>query len=160
MRQLLPDPVPSADLLDVYGRDWIETGGLRVNFVASLDGAVTVSGLSAPLQTPGDNAVFAALRDLADVVLVGRGTITGEGYGVLTPTRAGPPPAVISASAPTCRWPSSAGGWTSIRTGPSSLPRSEGPEPSSSRARRLRPNRWPACGPGPTSSWRETPRSI
>jgi riboflavin biosynthesis pyrimidine reductase len=85
VRQLLPDPVPSPELIDVYGRDWIEAGGLRVNFVASLDGAVTVGGLSAPLQTPGDNAVFAALRDLADVVLVGRGTITGEGYGVLTP---------------------------------------------------------------------------
>lgn len=85
MRQLLPEPVPAPDLYDVYGRDWLEPGGLRVNFVASLDGAVSVNGLSAPLQTPGDNAVFAVLRDLADVVLVGRGTVTGEGYGPLTP---------------------------------------------------------------------------
>ena len=46
---------------------------------------MSVNGISAPLQTPGDNAVFAVLRDLADVVLVGRGTITGEGYGPLTP---------------------------------------------------------------------------
>lgn len=85
MRQLLPQTTPAPDLYDVYGRDWLEPGGLRVNFVASLDGAVTVNGLSAPLQTPGDNAVFAVLRDLADVVLVGRGTVTGEGYGPLTP---------------------------------------------------------------------------
>jgi riboflavin biosynthesis pyrimidine reductase len=85
VRQLLPEPVPAPDLYDVYGRDWLEPGGVRVNFVASLDGAVSVNGLSAPLQTPGDNAVFAVLRDLADVVLVGRGTVTGEGYGPLTP---------------------------------------------------------------------------
>jgi riboflavin biosynthesis pyrimidine reductase len=85
MRQLLPAPLPTPDLYDVYGSDWLDRGGLRVNFVASLDGAVSVNGLSAPLQTPGDNAVFAVLRDLADVVLVGRGTITGEGYGPLTP---------------------------------------------------------------------------
>ena len=84
MRQLLPDPVDAPELHEVYGREWTERGGVRVNFVASLDGAVSVNGLSAPLQTPGDNAVFAALRDLADVVLVGRGTIAAEGYGVLT----------------------------------------------------------------------------
>ena len=83
MRQLLPEPVDAPDLHEVYGRGWRETGGVRVNFIASLDGAVSVNGLSAPLQTPGDNAVFAALRDLADVVLVGRGTIAAEGYGVL-----------------------------------------------------------------------------
>ena len=83
VRQLLPEPVASPDLHDVYGAGWTESGGLRVNFVASLDGAMSVDGLSAPLQTPGDNAVFAVLRDLADVVLVGRGTITAEGYGVL-----------------------------------------------------------------------------
>ncbi len=87
MRQLVPEALPAPDLYEVYGRDWLQPGGLRVNFVASLDGAVSVNGLSAPLQTPGDNAIFAVLRDLADVVLVGRGTVTGEGYGPLTPDR-------------------------------------------------------------------------
>lgn len=53
---------------------------MRVNFVASVDGGVAVRGRSAGLQTPGDNAVFAALRDLADVVLVGAGTARAEGY--------------------------------------------------------------------------------
>ena len=75
----------SPDLHETYARGWSDTGGLRVNFITSLDGAVSVGGKSAPLQSPGDNAVFAVLRDLADVVLVGRGTITDEGYGVLTP---------------------------------------------------------------------------
>lgn len=86
MRQLLPAPSPAPDLYDVYGRDWLEPGGVRVNFVASLDGAVAVNGVSALLQTSGDHAVFAVLRDLADVVLVGRGTVTAEGYRALTPS--------------------------------------------------------------------------
>lgn len=58
---------------------------VRLNFVTSPDGAATVAGLSAGLQTPGDNRLFALLRDLADVVLVGAGTIRDEGYGALRP---------------------------------------------------------------------------
>jgi riboflavin biosynthesis pyrimidine reductase len=57
---------------------------LRVNFIASLDGAVTVAGRSAGLGTPGDLRVFRLLRALADVVLVGHGTSSGEGYGPMT----------------------------------------------------------------------------
>lgn len=56
---------------------------LRVNFVASLDGAATVGGLSGPLNDPEDTAVLLALRQLADVVLVGAGTVRAEGYGGL-----------------------------------------------------------------------------
>jgi 5-amino-6-(5-phosphoribosylamino)uracil reductase len=48
--------------------------------VSSIDGAISAAGLSRGLQTPGDNRVFAALRDLADVVLVGAGTATVEKY--------------------------------------------------------------------------------
>jgi riboflavin biosynthesis pyrimidine reductase len=81
MRALLPafDAGP-IDLHSWYGRDWLETGGLRVNFIAAVDGAVTVTGASRGLQTPGDNHVFAALRDLADVILVGAGTARAERY--------------------------------------------------------------------------------
>lgn len=57
-------------------RDW-----LRVNMVTSLDGAATVAGRSRGLQVPADLEVFAALRSLADVVLVGAGTVRAEGYG-------------------------------------------------------------------------------
>ena len=82
MRSLLPGPtVDDVDLHACYAQDWDDTGGLRVNFVSSVDGAATEDGVSKGLQTPGDNAVFAALRDLADVVLVGAGTIRIEGYG-------------------------------------------------------------------------------
>jgi riboflavin-specific deaminase-like protein len=53
---------------------------VQVNFVASADGAATVSGRSAGLSSPADKKVFALGRDLADVVLVGAGTALAEGY--------------------------------------------------------------------------------
>jgi riboflavin biosynthesis pyrimidine reductase len=53
---------------------------LRVNFVVSLDGAVTVDGRSRPLGSPGDQRIFTVLRTLADAVLVGHGTAVAEGY--------------------------------------------------------------------------------
>jgi riboflavin biosynthesis pyrimidine reductase len=82
MRRLLPDPAgdlsPEA-LVEAYrlppGR------ALRVNFIASLDGATTVDGRSKGLQKPGDLKVFRVLRALADAVLVGAGTAAAEGYG-------------------------------------------------------------------------------
>jgi riboflavin biosynthesis pyrimidine reductase len=58
---------------------------VRVNFVASADGAVAVDGVSGGLDAPGDAEVFGTLRELADVVLVGSGTVRAEGYrGVRT----------------------------------------------------------------------------
>ncbi|PVZ14198.1 pyrimidine reductase family protein [Actinomycetospora cinnamomea] len=55
-------------------------GCVRVNFVASADGAVAVGGLSGGLEAPGDAQVFGLLRELADVVLAGAGTVRAEGY--------------------------------------------------------------------------------
>lgn len=81
MRALLPEPVTDVDLHDHYAAGWTDRGGVRVNFVSSVDGAVSAGGRSRGLQTPGDNAVFAALRDLADVVVVGSGTAAAEDYG-------------------------------------------------------------------------------
>ena len=84
MRRLLPDPGHLDDdgLVAAYrlppGRS------LRVNFVASLDGAITVDGRSEGLGTPGDKRIFDLLRALADVVLVGHGTAAAEGYGPIT----------------------------------------------------------------------------
>jgi riboflavin biosynthesis pyrimidine reductase len=83
MRALLPTRDPAAADVDVhrhYADGWLETGGLRANFVTSADGSAHADGTSAGLQTPGDNRVFAALRDLADVVLVGAGTAVAENY--------------------------------------------------------------------------------
>ena len=53
---------------------------LRANFIASLDGAATVGGKTGALGGPGDRAVFGVLRELADVILVGAGTVRIEGY--------------------------------------------------------------------------------
>ncbi|MEP7019050.1 MAG: pyrimidine reductase family protein [Pseudonocardiales bacterium] len=80
MRALLPHPAADIDVHSFYAGNWLDPGGLRVNFVASVDGAATEDGASRGLQTPGDNRIFAALRDLADVVMVGAGTVRTEGY--------------------------------------------------------------------------------
>ncbi|MGH3759986.1 pyrimidine reductase family protein [Actinophytocola sp.] len=53
---------------------------LQVNFVSSADGAATVAGRSQGLSSPADKKIFALGRDLSDVVLVGAGTATVEGY--------------------------------------------------------------------------------
>src|SRR6476646_6539004 len=80
MRRLLPEPaeLDEAALIDSYrvpdGRH------LRVNFITSLDGAVTVDGRSGGLGSPGDRRIFQVLRALSDVVLVGHGTAAAEGY--------------------------------------------------------------------------------
>jgi riboflavin biosynthesis pyrimidine reductase len=84
VRRLLPDPaeLDDAGLIDAYrppaGRH------LRVNFVTSLDGSVTIDGRSGGLGSPGDRRIFQVLRALSDVVLVGHGTAAAEGYGPIT----------------------------------------------------------------------------
>jgi riboflavin biosynthesis pyrimidine reductase len=53
---------------------------LLVNMVASVDGATAVDGVSGSLGGAADRAVFLALRGVADVVLVGSGTVIAERY--------------------------------------------------------------------------------
>jgi riboflavin biosynthesis pyrimidine reductase len=76
---------------------------VRVNFVSSLDGAVTVDGQSGGLGNAADKKVFDLLRELAEVVLVGAGTVRTEKYnGVQRNTRGRdtpPPVAVVTGSA-------------------------------------------------------------
>jgi 5-amino-6-(5-phosphoribosylamino)uracil reductase len=64
------DRPPPAD------RPWI-----LVNMVASLDGGVTVEGRSGGLAGAADKELFGALRQVADVVLAGAGTMRAEDYG-------------------------------------------------------------------------------
>ena len=54
---------------------------LRANFVSSIDGAATHDGLTAGLGSAADQRVFHALRRIADVIVVGAGTVRAEGYG-------------------------------------------------------------------------------
>jgi 5-amino-6-(5-phosphoribosylamino)uracil reductase len=59
---------------------------LRANFIASLDGGATFGGKSGQLGGPGDRAVFGVLREVADVIVVGAGTVRAEGYSGARPT--------------------------------------------------------------------------
>lgn len=54
---------------------------VRMNFVESADGAVTLGGRSGALGGETDRALMQVLRTMADVVLVGAGTVRAEGYG-------------------------------------------------------------------------------
>jgi riboflavin biosynthesis pyrimidine reductase len=54
---------------------------VRVNFVTSLDGAVTVGGYSKGLGSDADLAVFTRLRMVCDALMVGAGTLLHENYG-------------------------------------------------------------------------------
>jgi len=56
---------------------------VRTNLVSSADGAVTLGGVSAALGGATDHAIMRVLRAMADVVLVGAGTVRAEGYGDL-----------------------------------------------------------------------------
>ncbi len=58
------------------GRPWV---GLCM--VASLDGSTVVEGRSGALSSPADVEVLQTLRSLADVIIVGAGTVRAEGYG-------------------------------------------------------------------------------
>jgi riboflavin biosynthesis pyrimidine reductase len=49
--------------------------------IVSVDGAASLQGRSGALGGPADKALFATLRSLADVLLVGAGTMRAEGYG-------------------------------------------------------------------------------
>ncbi|BBB00816.1 hypothetical protein RVR_7966 [Actinacidiphila reveromycinica] len=85
MQQLFPPPGPDAatpvDLVDAYAYPPREEGPyLRANMVSSLDGAATHDGASAPLSSPADMRIFGTLRALADVIVVGAGTVRQEGY--------------------------------------------------------------------------------
>src|SRR3954471_5687799 len=70
------------DLADWYDYPHeLDRAYVRANFVTSLDGAVTgEDGLSGSIGNEADRRVFALLRALSDVVLVGAGTARAEGY--------------------------------------------------------------------------------
>lgn len=84
MRRLLP--VPTVDLDDVRllgayaypnGDQWV-----RANMVITADGAAYgPDGRTASISSPADRTMFFVLRGLADVVLVGAGTVRKERYG-------------------------------------------------------------------------------
>ncbi|TFC91967.1 pyrimidine reductase [Cryobacterium sinapicolor] len=84
----------SVDGLDPASRDWLlqrytpaPDAYLRVNMIASLNGGVAGSdGTSDSLSSRLDRRILGVIRELADVVLVGAGSLRAEGYVV--PARA------------------------------------------------------------------------
>jgi riboflavin biosynthesis pyrimidine reductase len=71
-------PVDRAGVL--RGRPWV-----RANMVTSVDGAGSLYGRSGGLSGAADRLVFAVLRSLADVILVGAGTARAEHYAQVRP---------------------------------------------------------------------------
>ena len=87
MHQLLPPAQAAADVdpLTSYlaaerpappDRPWV-----LMSMVASVDGATAVEGRSGALGGEVDREVFRAVRAVADVILVGAGTLRAERYG-------------------------------------------------------------------------------
>lgn len=71
-------PLTDPELAALYGRP--DRPHLRVNFVTSVDGAVTLAGYSAGLSGEPDKRVFGLLRMLCDGLVVAAGTLRHESY--------------------------------------------------------------------------------
>jgi riboflavin biosynthesis pyrimidine reductase len=69
-------------LYDYPEQDYPDRDGtwVRANFITSLDGGATANGSSGAMGGPGDRQIFNLLRELADVIVVGAGTVRIEGY--------------------------------------------------------------------------------
>jgi riboflavin biosynthesis pyrimidine reductase len=82
VRQLFPHQRDDVDPAECYSReDRGRSPWLLVNMIETLDGATALDGRSGAIGGPADKAVFGAIRSLADVILVGAGTVRAENYG-------------------------------------------------------------------------------
>ena len=85
MRRLHPGPAADVSVAELYdvARPRHPDGRPRVGIcmVASLDGSVALDGASGGLSSQTDIDVLLTLRRLADVIVVGAGTVRAEGYG-------------------------------------------------------------------------------
>jgi 5-amino-6-(5-phosphoribosylamino)uracil reductase len=84
--QLTSDGTPAGELDDDalsglyrYPTD-LSVPYVRSNMIASLDGSAERDGRSGGLGGPGDRLLFGILRQLAEVVVVGSGTVNSENY--------------------------------------------------------------------------------
>ncbi|MDM4143137.1 MULTISPECIES: pyrimidine reductase family protein [Mycobacterium] len=68
------------DLPRVYGYPEHDRTWVRANFITSVDGGATTGGSSGAMGGAGDRLIFNLLRELADVIVVGAGTVRIEGY--------------------------------------------------------------------------------
>jgi len=90
-RQLLPTvgTLSAAELIGslplVHDDPKVERPYTVVNFVASADGRTTVDGRSRGLSDPGDRELHRTLRERADAVLAGTGTVAADDYARMLP---------------------------------------------------------------------------
>jgi riboflavin biosynthesis pyrimidine reductase len=103
------EPVSAADALHsaaLAERAGHERPYVFMNFVSTADGRAALDGSTRPLGGPADLDMLLSLRDVADAVLIGPGTVRAEGYARLVGTeerraarvdagRTADPPAVI-----------------------------------------------------------------
>ncbi|MCA2322543.1 pyrimidine reductase family protein [Mycobacterium intracellulare] len=68
------------ELPRLYGYPEHDATWVRANFITSVDGGATSGGSSGAMGGPGDRFIFNLLRELADVIVVGAGTVRIEGY--------------------------------------------------------------------------------
>ena len=84
LERLLPSPSGPTTIHAAYAvarephrdRPWI-----NLCMIASLDGSVALGGTSGGLGNANDLDVLLTLRSVADAILVGARTVSGEGYG-------------------------------------------------------------------------------
>lgn len=91
----LPDTSPDAS--EIIGPDpSSDKPHVRFVEVSTLSGSATLFGNSQAMGNDADTALFLGLRERADVIVVGSGTVSIEDYGGAQPTKERPTPAPIA----------------------------------------------------------------
>ncbi len=84
MEQIFPSPVDDVDVQKLYRSDQrpspVKRPWLMCNMISSIDGGIAIDGVSGGLGGSGDKQVFSAIRAVADVIVVGAGTVVAENY--------------------------------------------------------------------------------
>lgn len=83
IRRVFPDSAATT-IADSYAQPLAQRSSapwVGLCMVSSIDGSTVVGGKSSELSSTNDKAVLHGLRSIADVILVGAGTVRGEGYG-------------------------------------------------------------------------------
>jgi len=82
MRLLFPNSADDVDVATLYSSaERPRSPWVLVNMISTIDGATAIGGMSGGLGGPADKRVFTAIRSVADVILVGAGTVRAENYG-------------------------------------------------------------------------------
>ena len=84
------------DISSLLGLDSGDVFTIRTNMVSTLTGSATMNHVSEDMGNDTDGQLFAALRNWADVVLVGAQTVRAEDYSGVAPVTDGSRPAPIA----------------------------------------------------------------